>query len=187
MNYINHEIDDFTLPAYQDGEINQVSKKDLLGHWSIIFFYPEDFTFVCPTELEALQDNYDQFKNEGAEIYSCSEDTEYVHQAWAKASEKIGKIKYPMLADRAGKLARQFDVLDEPSGDAFRAVFIIDPDGKVQSYTINNMSIGRSADEILRTLQAAKFVREHGDQVCPANWKPGEETIKPSLNLVGKL
>lgn len=187
MNFIDHEIDDFQTAAYQDGEIKQVKKSDLLGHWSIIFFYPEDFTFVCPTELEALQDNYKEFKDADAEVYSVSEDDEYVHQAWAKASEKIGKIKYPMLSDRNGKLARQFDVLDEESGNAFRAVFIIDPDCKVQSYTINNMGVGRSADEILRTLQAAKFVREHGDRVCPANWKPGDDTIKPSLDLVGKL
>ena len=122
-----------------------------------------------------------------ADIYSVSEDTEFVHKAWAEASEKIGKIKYNMLADPAGKLARMFDVLDEDAGQAYRGVFIVDPDGKIQSYTINNMGIGRSADEILRTLQAAQFVREHGDRVCPANWKPGQDSIKPSLDLVGKL
>ena len=121
------------------------------------------------------------------DIYSVSEDTEFVHKAWAEASEKIGKIKYNMLADPAGKLARMFDVLDEDAGQAYRGVFIVDPDGKIQSYTINNMGIGRSADEILRTLQAAQFVREHGDRVCPANWKPGQDSIKPSLDLVGKL
>ena len=122
-----------------------------------------------------------------ADLYSVSEDTEFVHKAWAEASEKIGKIKYNMLADPAGKLARMFDVLDEDAGQAYRGVFIVDPDGKIQSYTINNMGIGRSADEILRTLQAAQFVREHGDRVCPANWKPGQDSIKPSLDLVGKL
>ena len=122
-----------------------------------------------------------------ADIYSVSEDTEFVHKAWAEASEKIGKIKYNMLADPAGKLARMFDVLDEDAGQAYRGVFIVDPDGKIQSYTINNMGIGRSADEILRTLQAAQFVREHGDRVCPANWKPGQDSIKPSLDIVCKL
>lgn len=187
MNFIGHEIDDFKVNAYQDGKTKEVTKNDVLGKWSIFFFYPADFSFVCPTELEALQDKYDDFKKADADIYSVSEDTEFVHKAWAEASEKIGKIKYNMLADPAGKLARMFDVLDEDAGQAYRGVFIVDPDGKIQSYTINNMGIGRSADEILQTLQAAQFVREHGDRVCPANWKPGQDSIKPSLDLVGKL
>ena len=163
MNFVGHEIDDFKVNAYQDGETKEVTKQDVLGKWSIFFFYPADFSFVCPTELEALQDKYEDFKHANAEI------------------------KYHMLADPAGKLARMFDVLDEEAGQAYRGVFIVDPDGKIQSYTINNMGIGRSADEILRTLQAAQFVREHGDRVCPANWKPGQDSIKPSLDLVGKL
>ena len=165
MNFLNQEIDDFKVQAYQDGDTKEVTK----------------------AELEALQDKYEEFKQADAEIYSVSEDTEFVHKAWAEASEEIGKVKYPMLADPAGKLARMFDVLDEEAGQAYRGVFIVDPDGKIQSYTINNMGIGRSAEEILRTLQAAQFVREHGDRVCPANWKPGDDTIKPSLDLVGKL
>ena len=187
MNFVGHEIEDFKVNAYQDGKTVEVTKKDVLGKWSIFFFYPADFSFVCPTELEALQDKYEDFKQANAEIYSVSEDTEFVHKAWAEASDKIGKIKYHMLADPAGKLARIFDVLDEDAGQAYRGVFIVDPDGKIQSYTINNMGIGRSADEILRTLQAAQFVRKHGDRVCPANWKPGQDSIKPSLDLVGKL
>ena len=187
MNFIGHEIDDFKVNAYQDGKTKEVTKNDVLGKWSIFFFYPADFSFVCPTELEALQDKYDDFKKADADIYSVSEDTEFVHKAWAEASEKIGKIKYNMLADPAGKLARMFDVLDEDAGQAYRGVFIVDPDGKIQSYTINNMGIGRSAGEILRTLEAAQFVRERGGRVCPANWKPGQDSIKPSLDLVGKL
>lgn len=187
MNFVGHEIEDFKVNAYQDGKTVEVTKKDVLGKWSIFFFYPADFSFVCPTELEALQDKYEDFKQANAEIYSVSEDTEFVHKAWAEASDKIGKIKYHMLADPAGKLARMFDVLDEDAGQAYRGVFIVDPDGKIQSYTISNMGIGRSADEILRTLQAAQFVRKHGDRVCPANWKPGQDSIKPSLDLVGKL
>ncbi|MDM8267140.1 alkyl hydroperoxide reductase subunit C [Limosilactobacillus pontis] len=187
MNFVGHEIEDFKVNAYQDGKTVEVTKKDVLGKWSIFFFYPADFSFVCPTELEALQDKYEDFKQANAEIYSVSEDTQFVHKAWAEASDKIGKIKYHMLADPAGKLARMFDVLDEDAGQAYRGVFIVDPDGKIQSYTINNMGIGRSADEILRTLQAAQFVRKHGDRVCPANWKPGQDSIKPSLDLVGKL
>ena len=187
MNMINQEIDDFSVRAYKKGDLIDVSKKDVLGKWGIFFFYPADFSFVCPTELEALQDKYEEFKKADAEIYSVSEDSEYVHKAWADASENIGRLEFPMLADPAGKIARMFDVLDEEAGQTFRAVFIVDPDGKIQSYTINNTGIGRSADEILRTLQAARFVREHGDQVCPADWQPGDDTIKPSLDLVGKL
>ncbi|MCD7120609.1 redoxin domain-containing protein [Limosilactobacillus agrestis] len=187
MNFVGHEIEDFQVNAYQDGQITTVTKQDVVGKWGIFFFYPADFSFVCPTELEALQDRYSDFKSANADIYSVSEDTEFVHKAWAQASAKIGKIKYPMLADPAGKLARMFDVLDENTGQAYRGVFIVDPDGVIQSYTINNMGIGRNADEILRTLQAAQFVREHGDQVCPVNWKPGQDAIKPSLDLVGKL
>lgn len=187
MNYIGKEIDDFKVKAFQNGKTIDVSKKDMLGHWSVLLFYPADFSFICPTELEALQGLYDQFKEAGAEIYSCSEDTEFVHKAWTDASPEIAKIQYPMLADPAGKLARAFDVLDEESGQAYRGVFIIDPDGVIQSYTINNMSIGRSADEMLRTLEAAQFVRKHGDQVCPVNWKPGDKTLKPGMDLVGKL
>ena len=187
MNFLNREIDDFKVNAYQAGETIEVSKADVLGKWSIFFLYPADFSFVCRTELEALQDECQAFKDADAEIYSVSEDTEFVHKAWAETSDKIGRIQYTMLADPAGKLARMFDVLDEDAGQAYRGVFIVDPDGKIQSYTINNMGIGRSADEILRTLQAGQSVREHGDRVCPANWNPGDDTIKPSLDLVGKL
>lgn len=187
MNYINKEIDDFKVTAYQQGETMDVTKQDVLGKWAIFLFYPADFSFICPTELEALQNKYEEFKQAGAEIYTISEDTEFVHKAWADASPEIGKIQYKMLADPAGKLARQFDVLDEEAGQAYRGVFIIDPDGKIQSYTVNNMAIGRSVDEILRTLQAAQFVRKYGDQVCPVNWHPGDKTLKPGMDLVGKL
>ncbi|EGF47996.1 alkyl hydroperoxide reductase, subunit C, partial [Lacticaseibacillus rhamnosus MTCC 5462] len=141
----------------------------------------------CPTELGDLQDHYDRFKAAGAEIYSASEDTEFVHMAWAETSPTIKKIQYPMLADPAGKLATALDVRDEASGQAFRGTFIIDPDGVIQAYVVNNFGIGRNADEILRTLQAAQFVAAHGDQVCPANWQPGEKTLKPGADLVGKL
>lgn len=120
MNFVGHEIEDFKVNAYHDGETTEVSKKDVLGKWSVFFFYPADFSFVCPTELEALQDKYEDFKKANAEIYSVSEDTEFVHKAWAQASDKIGKIKYSMLADPAGKLARMFDVLDEDAGQAYR-------------------------------------------------------------------
>ena len=187
MSLIGHTIDDFKVTAYQQGEYKDMTKQSLLGKWSIIFFYPADFSFVCPTELEALQSLHDKFKAANSEIYSVSEDTEFVHQAWAAASPKIGKIEYPMLADPAGKLARMFGVLDKNAGQALRGAFIIDPDGVIQSETINNMGIGRNPEEILRTLESAQFVREHGDRVCPVNWHPGEDSLKPGADLVGKL
>lgn len=187
MSLLNKEILDFKVPAYQKNDFHDVSKQDLLGHWSILFFYPADFSFVCPTELEELQSYYDKFQKEGANIYSVSEDTEYVHMGWAQASEKIGKIEYPMLADPKAKLATFFDVLNEDDGTAQRGVFIIDPEGKIQAYQVYNDGIGRSAQEILRTLQAAKFVAKYGDKVCPANWHPGDEAIAADKSNVGKL
>lgn len=186
-NFIDSEITDFKVNAYHDGDLTEVTKQDTLGKWGVYFFYPADFSFVCPTELGDLADHYADFQNINAEIYSVSEDSEFVHKAWAEATDTIAKVKYPMLADPAGKLARFFNVLDEDAGSAFRATFIVDPEGKIQSYTINNMGISRNAEEILRTLEAAQFVAEHGDRVCPANRHPDEETIAPSLDLVGKI
>ncbi len=186
-NYIGKEIDDFKVQAYCQGGFLPVEKKDLTGHWSVLFFYPADFTFVCPTELGDLQDYYDGFKEIGCEIYSVSEDTHFVHKAWADASDTVGKVQYPMLGDPAGVLARQFGVLLEEEGQALRATFILNPEGKVRAYEIHDMGIGRNAEELLRKVQAAQYVEEHGDQVCPARWKPGRETLKPSLDLVGLL
>lgn len=187
MNYINKEIPDFNVNAYQKGELKTVSKNDLLGKWSILFFYPADFSFVCPTELSDLEDAYDDFKAANAEIYSVSVDSQFAHMSWAQTTKTIGKVEYPMLSDQKHQLTDFFNILDEESGQAYRGVFIIDPEGIIKSYTINVMGIGRNAQEILRTLQAAQFVEENGDDVCPANWHPGEKTIKPSGKLVGKI
>ena len=186
-NLINKHLDDFKVNAYHNGKFIEVTKDDVVGHWSVFFFYPADFTFVCPTELGDLADYYDDFKDIDCEIYSVSEDTHFVHKAWASASDTIKKIQYPMLADPAGKLARFFGVLVEEEGQALRGTFIVDPEGKIKAYEIHDMGIGRNAAELLRKVQAAKFVAEHGDQVCPAKWKPGEETLTPSLDLVGLL
>ena len=186
-SYIGREVEDFAVQAYHKGEFETVTKENILGHWSVFFFYPADFTFVCPTELGDLQDFYEDFKEIGCEIYSVSEDTHFVHKAWADASETIGKIKYPMLADPAGHLAAFFDVLIAEEGQALRGTFIVNPEGKIRAYEIHDMGIGRNAQELLRKVQAAQYVEEHGDQVCPAKWKPGEETLTPSLDLVGLL
>lgn len=187
MNYINKEIPDFNVNAYQKGELKTFSKKDILGKWSILFFYPADFSFVCPTELSDLQDSYADFQKANAEIYSVSVDSQFAHMSWAETTDTIGKIQYPMLSDQTHQLTDFFNILDEVSGQAYRGVFIVDPKGLIKSYTINAMGIGRNAQEILRTLQAAQFVEAHGDNVCPANWHPGEETIKPGADLVGKI
>lgn len=187
MSLIGKKVQDFKVQAYHNGGFKEVSSEDLKGQWSVFFFYPADFTFVCPTELGDLADNYEAFKNIGVEIYSVSTDTHFVHKAWADASETIAKINYPMLADPTGKLSRDFGVMIEEEGLALRGTFIVNPEGEIKAYEVHDLGIGRNAEELLRKVQAAQFVAEHGDQVCPAKWKPGAETLVPSLDLVGKL
>ena len=187
MSLIGKKLEDFKVQAYHNGNFKEVTTEDVLGKWSVFFFYPADFTFVCPTELGDLADQYEKFQEVGCEIYSVSEDTHFVHKAWADTTETIGKIKYPMLADPTGKLARFFEVLIEEEGLALRGTFIVNPEGEIQAYEVHQNGIGRNAEELLRKVQAAQFVAEHGDQVCPANWTPGAETLVPSLDLVGKL
>lgn len=187
MHLIHKPLESFSVYGYHTGDSRLYSQEDLLGHWSVLFFYPADFTFVCPTELKDLTAYYEDFQAEGCEIYSVSEDTHFVHKAWADASETIRAIPFPMLADPAGVLARQFGVLIEEEGQALRATFVLNPKGEVVLYEIHDLGIGRSAQELLRKVQAARFVAEHGDQVCPANWQPGSDTLTPSLDLVGLL
>ena len=187
MSLINKKLEDFTVQAYHDGDFKEVSLTDIQGKWSVFFFYPADFTFVCPTELADLQDHYDALKEINCEVYSVSTDSHFVHKAWADATDTIGKIKYPMLADPAHVLSRQFEVLIEEAGQALRGTFILNPDGEIKAYEIHDLGIGRNAEEVVRKVQAAQFVAEHGDKVCPAKWTPGEETLEPSLDLVGKI
>jgi peroxiredoxin (alkyl hydroperoxide reductase subunit C) len=187
MSLIGKEVSDFKVQAFVDGDFKEVTKADLLGKWSVFVFYPADFTFVCPTELGDLADNYEEFKKIGCEIYSVSTDSHFVHKAWHDASDTIKKINYTMLADPTAALARDFEVYIEDAGQAYRGSFVINPEGKIVSYEVNDNSIGREASELLRKVQAAQFVAEHGDQVCPAKWRPGAATLTPSLDLVGKL
>lgn len=187
MSLIGKKVNEFNLDAYKQGEFVKVSDKDLAGKWSVLFFYPADFTFVCPTELEDLQNKYDEFQKEGCEIYSVSCDSHFVHKAWHESSERIGKVQYTMVGDPTGTLAKDLDVYIESAGMTERGTFVINPEGEVVLYEVSAGNIGRNADELLRKVRAAKFVREHGDQVCPAKWQPGEETLKPSFDLVGKL
>ncbi|WP_278567150.1 alkyl hydroperoxide reductase subunit C [Emergencia timonensis] len=187
MSMINKEINDFAVQAFQNGDFRAVTKEEILGKWSVFFFYPADFTFICPTELEDLADKYAEFQNIGCEIYAVSCDTHFVHKAWHDVSEKIKKIQYPMLADPTHALSKDFEVYIEADGVAERGSFIVNPEGKIVAYEVTAGSVGRNADELLRRVQASQFVHEHGDEVCPAKWQPGAETLKPSLDLVGQL
>ena len=184
---INSPIPEFKVQAYHNGVFKTVSNEDIKGKWAIFFFYPADFTFVCPTELVDMAEKYEQFKAMGVEVYSVSTDSHFVHKAWHDANEKIAKIEYPMLADPTALLAKDLDTYNEADGLAERGDFIVSPEGKVVAYEVISSNVGRNAEELLRRVQASQFVYEHGDQVCPANWTPGEETIEPSLDLVGQL
>lgn len=184
---VGEQIPDFTLKAYHKDDITDVSLKDVRGKWLVLFFYPADFTFVCPTELEEMAGLYDQFVKEGAEVMSVSTDTHWVHKAWHDQSDAIKKIRFPMLADPTGALSRAFGVYIEQEGVALRGSFLIDPKGVIQAMEVHADGVGRSAKELHRKFLAAKFVAEHGGQVCPASWEPGDDTLQPGLDLVGKI
>jgi peroxiredoxin (alkyl hydroperoxide reductase subunit C) len=187
MSLINTEVKPFQATAFQNGAFVEVSNEDLLGKWSVVFFYPADFTFVCPTELGDLADNYPAFKALGVEIFSVSTDTHFTHKAWHDSSETIGKIEYVMVGDPTATISRSFDVLIEESGLADRGTFVIDPEGKIQIIEINAGGVGRNAAELLRKVKAAQYVAAHPGEVCPAKWEEGDETLAPSLDLVGKI
>jgi peroxiredoxin len=187
MSLINTPVKPFKATAYHQGKFIEVTEEDLKGKWSVVFFYPADFTFVCPTELGDLADNYEDFRRLGVEIYSVSTDTHFTHKAWHDTTDTIAKIQYPMVGDPTGTNSRNFDVLIEEEGLADRGTFVIDPDGVIQIIEINASGVGRSATELLRKVKAAQYVREHPNEVCPAKWEEGDETLAPSLDLVGKI
>ncbi|MFZ5780013.1 MAG: alkyl hydroperoxide reductase subunit C [Pseudomonadota bacterium] len=187
MSLINSEIKPFKATAFQQGEFIEVSDASVKGKWSVFFFYPADFTFVCPTELEDLADNYAEFRKLGVEIYSVSTDTHFSHKAWHDTSPAIRKIGYPMIADPTHVLSRNFDVLIEDAGIADRGTFVVDPQGRIQIVEITAGGVGRDAKELLRKIKAAQYVAAHPNEVCPAKWQEGEKTLAPSLDLVGKI
>jgi peroxiredoxin (alkyl hydroperoxide reductase subunit C) len=184
---INSKITDFKVKAYQNEEFIEVNSKDLEGKWSIFFFYPADFTFICPTELEDMANKYKEFQDIGVEVYSVSTDTHFSHKAWHDASDTIRKIKYPMLADPTGFLAKAFGVYIEEAGMAYRGTFLVNPEGEIKLAEMHDNGIGRNADELYRKTQAAQYIRENPDEVCPAKWQPGSKTLTPGLDLVGKI
>ncbi|MDY3089730.1 MAG: alkyl hydroperoxide reductase subunit C [Porphyromonas sp.] len=185
---INKQLPEFSVNAYQKGKgFFTVTNEDLKGKWAILFFYPGDFTFVCPTELADLQDYYAELKSLGVEVYSVSTDSHFVHKAWSDATETIARIEYPMLADMKFDLSRAHDVMIEEAGQAYRGTFLYNPDGELKIAEIHDNGIGRDASELMRKVKAAKFVYENPGQVCPAKWKEGAATLKPSIDLVGKI
>ncbi|MFV0366450.1 MAG: alkyl hydroperoxide reductase subunit C [Mangrovibacterium sp.] len=187
MSQIGKQIVDFNVQSFVNNEFKAVSKNDVLGKWCVFFFYPADFTFVCPTELEDLADNYAAFQKIGVEVYSVSTDTHFVHKAWKEASARIKKIEYPMLADPTGVLSRGFDVMIEEVGLAERGTFVVNPDGEIVAYEVVAGNVGRDASELLRKVKALQFVAAHPAEVCPAKWQEGEATLEPSIELVGML
>ncbi len=187
MSLLRTEIKPFSVDAYHNGAFKTVSDADLKGHWSVVFFYPADFTFVCPTELEDLAEHYEEFKKLGVEIYSVSTDTHFTHKAWHESSQAVGKVQFPMLGDPAFVLSRNFEVLIESAGLAERGTFIINPAGKIVAMEHHDEGIGRDAAELLRKVEAAQYVEKNPGQVCPARWRPGDATLTPSFDLVGKI
>ena len=184
---INTAVQPFAATAFHNGQFVDVTDADMRDKWSIVFFYPADFTFVCPTELGDLADHYTEFQQLGVEVYAVSTDKHFTHKAWHDSSETINKITYPMIGDPTGVITRNFQVMIEDDGLAERGTFVIDPDGKIQIIEINAGNIGRSATELLRKVKAAQYVRANPNEVCPAKWEEGEATLAPSLDLVGKI
>ncbi len=192
MSLINTTITPFKATAYRNGEFIEVTDQTVRGKWSAFVFYPADFTFVCPTELEDLADHYAEFQQLGVEIYGVSTDTHFAHKAWQDVSAAIKKVKYPLVGDPTGKIARSFGVLIEDEGDdddglALRGTFLVDPNGVIKAYEVHANGIGRDASELLRKAKAAQHVATHPGEVCPAKWREGSKTLKPGLDLVGKI
>jgi peroxiredoxin (alkyl hydroperoxide reductase subunit C) len=187
MVQINQKAPEFSEEAFIKNNIKKISLKDYKGKWVVLFFYPADFTFVCPTELGDLAARYEQIKKLGAEVISVSTDTAFVHKAWHDSSDTIKSIEFPMLADPAMRVTKSYGTLIEDEGLSLRATVLIDPEGVIKAFEFQDNDIGRSGDELIRKLQAAKFVADNNGQVCPMNWIPGAKTLKPGLDLVGKI
>ena len=189
MLQINTEIKPFKATAFKPGyeDFITIDSEDLHGRWNIFFFYPADFTYVCPTELEDLADNYETFQKMGVDIYGVSTDSHFCHKAWFDSSEAISKIQYPLISDNTFIISRNFEVLREEEGRAERGTFVVDPDGVIKVMEITCEGVGRDAEALLQKVKAAQYVRENPDEVCPAKWKEGEATLAPSLDLVGKI
>ena len=187
MSLINTQIKPFKATAYHNGKFVDLTEASLKGKWSVFVFYPADFTFVCPTELEDLANNHAEFQKLGVDVYGISTDTHFAHKAWHDTSDAIKKVQYPLIGDPTGALSRNFEVMIEEEGLALRGTFVINPEGYIKVMEVHDNGIGRDATELLRKVKAAKYVAEHPGQVCPAKWTEGAATLTPSLDLVGKI
>ncbi len=192
---VGETVPDYEFEAFYKDDARTMKFSDFRGKWLVVVFYPADFTFVCPTELEEMADLYPNFQKLNADVLSFSTDTVFVHKAWHDTSEAIKKITYPMGSDPSGKIADAFGVLVEggdlpfvpDEGLALRGTFIIDPSGTLRTMEVNDNSVGRAAKETYRKLQAAQYVETHQGKVCPASWEPGDDTLEPGMGLVGKI
>ena len=187
MSLINTQVKPFKATAYANGKFIDVSDESLKGKWSVLMFYPADFTFVCPTELEDLADHQPEFAKLGVEVYGVSTDTHFAHKAWHDTSDAIKKVQYALIGDPTGTLSRNFEVMIEEEGMALRGTFVINPDGFIKVLEVHDNGIGRDASELLRKVKAAQYVAAHPGEVCPAKWTEGAATLTPSLDLVGKI
>ena len=187
MSIINTQIKPFAATAYKNGKFIDVTQETLKGKWAVLMFYPADFTFVCPTELEDLADHYSQFKDMGVEVYGVSTDSHFAHKAWHDTSDAIKKVQYALIGDPTQQLSRNFEVLIEEEGMALRGTFVINPEGFIKLMEVHDNGIGRDASELLRKVKAAQYVASHPGEVCPAKWTEGAATLTPSLDLVGKI
>ena len=187
MSLINSSVKPFKATAFHNGKFVDVSDASFKGKWSVVMFYPADFTFVCPTELEDLADNYAEFQKLGVEVYGVSTDSHFAHKAWHDTSDAIKKVTYPLIGDPTGTLTRNFDVMIEEDGMALRGTFVINPERQIKLCEIHDNGIGRDASELMRKVKAAQYVAAHPGEVCPAKWTEGASTLTPSLDLVGKI
>lgn len=187
MSLINKEIPEFKVQAFHNGQFEEITNESLRGHWSVLIFMPAAFTFNCPTEIEDAADNYDKFKEMGAEVYVVTTDTHFSHKVWHETSPAVGKAKFPLIGDPTNTLTRGFDVHIEEEGLALRGTFIINPEGIIKTAEIHSNEIARDVSETLRKLEAAQFTATHDGEVCPAKWRKGQASLKPSIDLVGKI
>ena len=187
MSLINTQVQPFKTTAFHNGKFVDLTDESLKGHWSVLIFMPAAFTFNCPTEIEDAADNYAEFQKAGAEVYIVTTDTHFSHKVWHETSPAVGKAKFPLVGDPTHQLTRAFGVHIDEAGLALRGTFVIDPQGTIKTMEVHDNAIARDVSETLRKLKAAQFVAAHPNEVCPAKWKEGAETLKPSLDLVGKI
>ncbi|MFT5434374.1 MAG: alkyl hydroperoxide reductase subunit AhpC [Myxococcota bacterium] len=188
---VGQQVPDFTLDTYlpETGDFGQVSLEQLKadGKWTVLVFYPADFTFVCATEFAALAEQHDKLKGLGAEVITVSTDTKFVHLAWQREEISLKDAKFAMGADPSGTVSRLFGVYDPASGVDFRGTFVINPQGMLLNAEVNVLNIGRNMVELVRKVEGDIYLAEHGDEACPANWTPGKKTLRPGADLVGRV